>query len=200
MTIYQIVAKGDIENADQVRNVHHYEFPGYTPNTSELQEAVDAIDAAYKTNLQSFFATTVSINAYDVRRVDVPDLPSDETPATAGGWVGGNAVSHLPNQVSALVTFKAPTVFPRSSRAYMFPFTEADNITGGIISTGLLVALADWGSAMLSLAITGQTAAAKVAVKYTLTPPRVTAWNTIDTVTVSNVWATQRRRRKGVGA
>lgn len=199
MSIYQIVVKGDLNDDSQLRNVHHYDFPSYVPNTTEIQEAVDAIDGYYKTRLQAIFSDNVDFEAYDVRRVDLANLPAVQFVATAGSWSGSSAIDQMPAQVSALVTFKAQTVFPRTSRAYLFPFTENVSTNDGRILSSTLTSMLNWGLDMLTLPITGQTDAVKVAVKYTGTPPVVTSSNAISTVSTHNNWATQRRRRPGVG-
>lgn len=200
MSIFQIVQKGDFKDLDQLRNVHHYEFPGYVPVTTELQEAVDALDAAYKSNLQATFSDTVDFEKYGVRRVDIGGLPEADFVATAGSWSGTDGLAPLPTQVSALVSFKAPTVFPRGSRMYLYPFTEGANNTNGLIDSIKLTAMLAAGSAMLTLVITAQPDATKMAVKYSGTPRAVTASNLLTTVFVNSNWATQRRRRRGVGA
>lgn len=199
MSIYQIVAKGDLDDVDQLRNIHHYEFPGYVPVTTELQEAVDALDAAYKTNLQARFVTGVNMEAYDVRRVDVGSLPAQQFVPTAGSWAGTNANVYLPPQVAAMLTFKAPTAFPRTSRCYLWVMGNDTNGSEGIISSSTLVSCLNFGNAIFTLAITAQPDAQKVSVKYSGIPRVVSASNVLTTVGIDNSWKTQRRRRRGVG-
>lgn len=199
MTIYQITVKATFDNTTELRNIHHYEFFGYTPTTSQLQEAVDAIDTAYKTNLQSDFSLEVTFTGYEVRRVDVGNLPTADFQATAGSWSGTNASDPLPTQLAALVTWKGITVFPRTTRSYMFPFTETANTNQGILLASQITRLETFANAMLTLAITGDVDADKQAVKYGGDPRAVIDANDVLNVVVSPIWATQRRRRIGVG-
>lgn len=199
MSIYQIVVKAEDQNTNQYRNVHHYEFFGYVPSDTELQEAIDAVDSAYKTNLQSVIDNDFDIYAYDVRRVDLGNLPTIEFTATAGSWSGTNTGATLPHQVSALITFKALTTFPRTSRCYLFGFTEDSNTTAGRVEATTITAIDAFGDDMLSLTITGQIDADKVAVTYGGTPRVVTDENDVTQHASKVNWATQRRRRSGVG-
>lgn len=150
----------------EMRNIHHYEFPGYTPSTTELQEAVDAVDTAYKSNLQAQLVNDVQVYGYDVRRVDIGDQPTAEYNATAGDWVGSSAVDPLPPQLCAMVTWKAFSAYPRSTRSYLFPFNEGSSDGLGQVASGTFDLIDDFALDMITLSITGQTDASKVAVQY----------------------------------
>jgi hypothetical protein len=199
MSIYQIVVKVIYDQVTEMRNVHHYEFPSYVPSLAELQEAVDGVDGSYKANLITGFVNEVDFYAYDVRRVDVADLPAVEMIATAGGWQGTSVIDPLPSQICALVTFKAPTTFPRTTRTYLFPMSEGNNDNSGTLNGALLGLLGTWADSLYTLIIVGNTNARKVAVKYGGSPRVVIASNELITRKVSGLWATQRRRRLGVG-
>lgn len=199
MSVYQLVVNGQVGSGPQVRNIHHYEFPGYVPDQTQLEEFVDAVDAAYKSNLQAYFWDNTAFNNYTVRRVDSGDLPSQDITPTAGSWDGSDSNHKMPNQLAAMGTFKAPTVFPRSSRTYFFPFTEQWNASGGTIDSSLLAAIAAWADDMFTISITGDPDAVKVAVEYTGDPRVVSDYNTLTSFTIENLWRTQRRRIAGVG-
>jgi len=199
MSIFQIVVKAQFNDSDEYRNVHHYDFAFYIPNATELQEAVDALDAAYKTHLQAIYPLDVRVYAYDVRQVDVPSLPIVEFIPTAGAWEGVNTNEALPTQCAALSTFKAQTVFPRTTRTYHFPFSEAANVTGGLLSSNALFLLDLWQDEVLELPITGQLDANKTAVKYDGNPRIVVADNEVVQASAAVRFATQRRRKIGVG-
>jgi len=81
----------------------------------------------------------------------------------------------------------------------MFPFPEGVNDSTGKVLPALVTALEDWGDDMLTLAISGDVDADKQAVRFGGDPRVVTDANDVTSVTVSNVWGTQRRRRLGVG-
>lgn len=199
MSIFQITVKGRDSSNNEFRNVHHYEFPFYVPDSTALQEAVDAIDAAYKSNLQSQFSSNITFYAYDVRRVDIGDQPTIELTATGGAWAGTAADNKLPNQVSALCTFKSLTAYPRTTRTYHFPMTEGTNSASGALAATTQGLIEDWAADMLSLDITGQLDADKCAVKYGGDPRVVIDNNDVQVIKVGLIWATQRRRRSGVG-
>lgn len=199
MSIYQIVVKAVANDNDELRNIHHYEFGAYVPDASQLQELVDGIDTAYKSNLQSDYADAVDFYAYDARRVDVGNLPVIELLATAGGWSGTATGDPLPSQCAAMVTWKAPTVFPRSTRSYMFPFAVASCNAIGRVQAAIVGHMVDFAADMIEHAVTGATDPCKVAVKYGGTPRAVIEENDVVTNVVRNVYRTQRRRTPGVG-
>lgn len=199
MSIYQIVIKAVDNFATQYRNIHHYEFFNYVPDGTQLQEFVDNVDAAYKSNLQGDISEDHDIYAYDVRRVDVGNLPSVQYIPTAGAWSGTDTSGELPHQVALLVTFKAETVFPRSSRTYLFGMCEGNNSVNGRASSTVISNAEDWAADMLEIEITGALNADKQAVQYGGDPRAVTDNNDLTTYSVNSIWATQRRRRTGVG-
>lgn len=199
MSIYQFVVKASLADGTELRNVLHYEFAGYVPDSSQLQEAVDDLDGKYKTRLQSKFSDNVTFNAYDVRRVDTADLPAAEFVATAGTWSGTNATDQLPAQLSALYVGKAPTQFPRTVRTYHFPFGQDQNDVNGTVLAGARTAVGSWGTDVLTLDVTGGLDPDRVAVKYTGDPRVVTDDNEIETGSGKSKWATMRKRRLGSG-
>jgi hypothetical protein len=199
MSIYQIVAKATSNDETELRNIHHYQFSSYVPDTSQLQEAVDAIDTAYKDNLVAYFSDTVEMYGYDVRRVDEGNLPTLSFVPTAGVWSGTNSTSPIPPQVAAMVTWKANEAFPRTTRAYMFPF-GVSHVTGtGRVSANAKSALEDFATDMLQLSITAGVDADKQAVTYGGSPRITVEDNDVNFILVRNVYRTQRRRTVNVG-
>ena len=200
MTFYQVTVKGEISGVSQVRNVHHYEFPDYVPTQANRQTFIDAFDSDLKTRLQSIFSTRVEIQGYDMRRVDIAEQPTLPMTATGGSWVGTASGHTLPAQVAGLVTFKAETAFPRSTRTYLFSFSEENNNEDGEVGATAQSAMTAWGGDILTIVIPGETSAVKVAVEYTAAPRIVADANVVQNVSVSSGrFATQRRRRVGVG-
>jgi hypothetical protein len=98
-----------------------------------------------------------------------------------------------------LVTWKAPTAFPRSTRTYLFPFVVATGSPGGAINLPQQTAAGVFQLALEQLAITAQPDAQKVAVQYGGVPRVVTASNIVFASPITNIFATQRSRRYGVG-
>jgi hypothetical protein len=199
MSLYQIVVKADYNDAIQMRNIHHYEFSGYVPDATQLQEFVDGVDAAYKSRLQSIFNQLIDVNAYGVRRVDVGEQPEADFIPTAGGWTASNAANSMPSHIAAIVSFKAATAYPRSTRTYLFPFSEDTNDANGTLTTGALLSMVNWGQDMLEISITAGSNAIKVAAEYAGTPRVVSDWNQVTTIVASQTWGTMRKRKPGIG-
>lgn len=182
-----------------MRNVHHYEFAGYVPTGPELEEFVQGLADRFEEFIRPLLAASISLESFEVRRVDIGDQPGQEV--IPDGWpiVGTAGNLLLPPQVSALVTWKAPTAYPRSTRTYMFPFTTTNLSAGGTIVLGARTALDNWALVMEQVEVTGQPDAQKVAVQYAGDPRVVVASNLVFAQPTGSVWATQRSRRFGVG-
>ena len=180
-------------------NIHHYETTNPL-NSSQEDELVDGIDAVYGglDTVNNSMDDDWGVNAIDLRRVDLPDLPSVRivpTSPTEGDAVGNNAIV---NQASLLVSFSARTTKPRRGRSYLPGFHSARLNDGGTFDADATNAAATWANAILNIALTGDSAV-KVAVTYTGDPPRVTAWNPLTDFSVNGNPAIQRRRRLGQG-
>lgn len=199
MSIYQATLVGESPGPNALRNIHHYEFPGYVPTAAELQEFVDGLATAYA-GVIAHMADDITLSSFEVRRVDVGDLPTEEI--TPDGWpvTGGSAASAmLPPQVAALVTWKAPTTFPRSTRTYLFPFAASVLSPTGTIALAARTAMEVFAADLEEIEVTGQVDAQKVAVQYGGDPRAVVASNIVFATPIDSVFATQRSRRYGVG-
>jgi len=199
MSIYQAVFKGNTPGPNALRNIHHYEFPGYVPTGEELEEFVQGLADRMEEFLVPLISNAVTLSSIEVRRVDIGDQPGQDI--IPDGWPRtGSAVNQLlPPQVAAIVTWKAPTAYPRSTRTYVFPFTATNLSAGGTIVLGARTALDNWALVMEQVEVTGQPDAQKVAVQYGGDPRVVVASNLVFAQPVGSVWATQRSRRFGVG-
>lgn len=200
VSIYQVTLKGIIDGTDEVRNVHHYEYSGYVPNTAELQDLVDVLDGHYKTDMQAGFGANVTFYAYDVRRVDLAGLPANQFIPTGLSWAGTSAADALPSQIATVVTWKAQTTFPRTTRSYLFPVGEGNNTIAGRPTSAWLTIVNTWAPKIINLVTIATPDPVKVAVQYTGTPPFVVTSNPVTTAVASQTWGTQRRRRPGVGS
>lgn len=199
MAIYQVVCKARSPLPTEFRNVHHYDSGAVVLDTAQQQLLANTIDDDYKSNLQAVLSTSIEFYAYDIRRVDIASLPAIEYVPGAGVWTGSAVGDKLPEQIAALLTMKAQTTFPRTTRTYLFGFVESENGSSGSIASNLLSAINLWAADVQTLTITGPITLAKVAVKYTGSPPAVTAFNEVFPSPAGSSWATQRRRRRGVG-
>lgn len=199
MAIYQIVVKARATDTTEFRNVTHYEKSDGVADLPTIQEAVDYLDGRYKARLQSLFHNSITVYGYDVRRVDVGDLPTFDLVPTAGPWAGTNGADSMPFQVAALVTWKANAPYPRSTRSYLFPFGEGYNAPGGKLAAGAITNIGLFAAEVMELDIAAGIDWDKVAVQYGGDPRVVTDQNEVETWEVTNVWATMRSRRPGYG-
>lgn len=199
MSIYQIVIKGQASGLAQLRNVHHYEFPSYVPTAEELAEAVQGIADAYEEILRGMHPGTVVFNSVDARRVDIGDQPTSEIVPDGWPFAGSAAGAQQPPQVAAMASWKAQTDYPRSCRTYLFPAAVTVGDTNGRIASVWVTAIGTFQLALEEVPVAGQVDAQKVAVQYGGDPRVVTASNLVSSTTVTNVFATQRSRRYGVG-
>lgn len=199
MAVYQVVALQRWRN-QEVRNVHHYETTDVL-DTDQEQEVADAVRAAYD-NLQ--FSTGLdddwTLYGIEIRRVDVPDLPSAQYGFTSGDLDGSfEQDNKMVNQIAGLVSFRAPTQKPRRGRSYLAGFNHNDvSGDGGTWTPAKQSDMSLWAEDMLEISVTGDTLH-KVAASYTGEPPRVTAFNRFTVHVVRSNPATQRSRRQGEG-
>jgi len=200
MSIYQVVVKGTWRATNQLRNILHYEFPGYIPNSTELQDFVDNLDDDYKDYLRIHFSEEVAFSRYGLRRVDIAEQPEAELVPTAGTWSGTAASNELPGQLSAMFTVKAFTAYPRSTRTFLFPFTTGAVNTDGLLDSAVVTAIVGFANDHITVAVTGQSSSQRVAVEYGGDPRAVVDYNVVETVVVPTAFRTQRRRRRGVGS
>jgi len=200
MSIYRVTVKALFNGPEDQFNVHHYEFPGYVPDETQLQEFVDNIAAVYEEQILQYHTALVSYEAIEVRRVDVGDLPSVDL--IPDGWpVAGAATAPTQApQVAALVVWKAATAFPRSTRSYLPVFFSAAVGPQGQVASAIRTVLAGFATIMEEIDITGDPPAQKVAVQYGGDPRVVVASNLVTAAPIPTAWGIQRRRRVGSGS
>ena len=195
MSIFRVATIGRQQGGAEWQNVTHYEFTAYVPNTVEQQDFVDNLDASYRVELLSRWTDEVGIDSYTMRRVDLPSLPTGTFVATLGAFLGTATADNLAKQNAGLVTFGAFTVFPRTTRTYLPPCSEANQDANGNPDASYITQMGLWALGVLSVPVVGQVNALKTAVKYTGTPRAVTANNVVTSTLVKPEWASQRRRR-----
>lgn len=197
MAIYQITSRATLYG-QEFRNVHYYSH-STTLDALGRQAMVDQLDSEWKTNLQSVLASDYQQYAYDVRQVDVPSLPTETFVPTAGVWNGTNTTGPLPNQDAGLVSFRAPTAPPNKAKTYVGGLTKAA-VLSGRWSVGTTNALEAFGISSLTLENVAGENMPRLSARFTNDPPRVTLSNQLATVIVTDIPATQRRRRIGTGS
>lgn len=199
MSVYQFTTKYSYGTAVQLRNTHHYEFPGYVPTAADILNAVDQIDAAYKARLQVHLSSLIDFSGYDYRRVDVSGMPTLFQLPTGGIWSGSNAGQLMPLQNAVIANWKGATAYPRNSRIYVAGWTEDANTPTGYVGPTYTTAVDNFASDLDVLTITAGADAVRVAVKYNKVPYYVSDYNTVLWFPTSSAWYIQRRRRPGVG-
>lgn len=200
MAIYRVRHVSIFNLVSEYMNIHHYDFPDYLPTATELQEFVDGFDAAHKANLRAHYHTNVAVQPVGVRRVDLAEQPEQFFTPTAGLWSGQASGEPIPPWLGVLTVWKGLTTFPRTSRAFGMPVTETANQHPGTPTPTIQAAYTTYGNELLSIDITGQEAALKVAAEYQEGTSQIGTVNPLTIVTVRPFWGTQRRRRPGVGS
>lgn len=200
MSVYRVTVKTTFNGTDDQFNVHHYEFPNYVPDDTELQEFVDNMGAAYFNRLETLCPSQLTFNSIECRRVDQANLPSADLIPDTWPDTGNNGGGCLPPQCSAMLRFTAPVAFPRTARVYLPLFGKTAAGAVGDVG-GAALALCDALALDLEqISVTGQVDAQKVAVKYTGTPRVVTVANVVFAQSTRGTFQTQRRRTPGVGS
>lgn len=199
MSIYQVVVKGLLQSSGALRNITHYTFPDYDPDSTEKQAFVDEFDSKFKNRLRAHFHPNVQVASYGLRRVDTGNLPEEQIVPTAGAWVGTSAGNQLPEMNCVMVTWKAAAAFPRSQRSYLFPMSVGAVTADGGVLAAVLTNANLWGTDARTIVVTGAASALKVAVQYSGTPRVVTSFNVVTSSATAGRWRTQRARRLGVG-
>lgn len=199
MPIYRVnhdqVARGQV-----VMNVLHYETTGEL-SLAQMEEAADDMRAAYVSeNFELRHVNEWAWNTVTFRRVDIPGLPELTVNFSAGPLVGTSTADDTPLQVALLVTGQAMTEFPRRVRTYFGGFSEGQ-LTEGLWSDAIVLEALQVISNLDDIDIVDDVLE-RVAVRYNDLGdgPFVEAWNRVTTYDVTEVPATQRRRRIGVGA
>lgn len=198
MPVYRVSALQS-QLGQAMMNVYHYVTEGAL-SASNITEVADAFRTAYiDSTLRTSLSTGWSYLGVAIRRVDLADQPEVSSAPTAGGLAGTAPTDPLPTQVSALVRGTALTEFPRRVRTYVAGTVEG-SLSGGLWQSGFITKLTDFIEEVDSIGVTTDVLD-RVAVRYTKGEgnPTVEAFNRIATYSVTNVPATQRRRRIGVG-
>lgn len=192
LDIIRVTARFQMFEED-VQNVYHLRTSGTGSQTDA------AFDASVVTWLESVYNVLNGQISDEFERLDIViQNLSEGTPARFSQWTTyptpTDTNTPLPLQVSALITFPSDTV-KSIGRKFIGGFTEADNVDPGVPIAAVLADLATLAAAIL----TGFTSGT-----LTVKPGN---WNA-DTAffanwifaTVAGFWATQRRRRAGVGS
>lgn len=198
MTIFQVIHKQRLL-LQEVRNVYYYETITGNPSTSEWQDICDEIRADYLAELNTF-SDEWSFYGIDYRVVDTAGLPSFSVVPTAGIWTGAGTTDLSPTQICALVSAKANTIKPNRVRTYFTGLTDG-NIIDGLLPSGTRGAYEFFFDLQSVLNGGGTNVLQRVSAQWNSTHTQVVVYNNVAGAAgvCSEVPATQRRRRIGVG-
>lgn len=199
MSIFQVTLKQQLL-AQQVRNIFYYETTEGDPSTSEWTDIVDEIRADYVTYMVTHMIAGWNFYAIDYRKVDVAGLPSFQAIPTAGTLVGSSGADSVATQIALLVAVKAAVTKPNHARTYLAGWHEG-HILASLFSLVAMVAGENFIDEMTGLNAGGTNPLQRVAAQWNTSHTMVTVTNNIagSASKASEVPATQRRRRLGVG-
>lgn len=199
MTIYQITHKQRF-HLQEVRNIYYYETTVGDPSPAEFIDIVDEIRVDYAAELAPNFTNQWNFYGIDYRIVDTAGLLSFEALPTAGQLVGASATDSVATQVALLVSVKGTTTKPNRARTYLCGFIE-DFLTNSLWTAGAQAFCETFVDLQSVLNGAGTNPLQRVSAQWNSSHTQVIVTNNIagDASKASQVPATQRRRRIGVG-
>lgn len=199
MPIYRVNVNQELLG-QSIMNVFYYETTG-TLDSSQLQEATDDIRTAWAAfDTAAGLAQDWTLTGATFRQVDVPNLPEITVAPTAGPLVGSADSQPMATQVALLVRGQANSPFPRRVRTYLAGLTEGALAAGIWNTTAANAGLALVGGAMDEIIVVDdQLERVSVRLGDEGQGEQVVAFNRVTFYDVTQVPATQRRRRIGVG-
>lgn len=199
MGTYQVTWKQQIL-AQEVRNTFYYTTDVGEPTDAEWQDVADEIRADFVAEYAPFTSDQWNFYAIEVRRVDLAGLLSKEFFPTSGTLVGSVTSDPLPTQICLLISNKGSTTKPNRARSYLAGAldSQVDNGLWTATRQGQGEALIDLQS---NLNVAGTNPLSRVAAQWNSSHTQVIATNDLSGAVskASQVPATQRRRRIGVG-
>lgn len=184
----------------QIRNIYYYESQAGDPTDAEWVDVVDEIRADFVAELPTHMSDEWFFYGIDRRRVDIAGLLSFDEVPTAGEYQGAQGSDSLPTQIALLVSVKGTTTKPNRARTYLAGFTDAAVVDGLFVSAsrGAAETFIDLQSVLNS---GGTNVLQRVSAQWNSSHSQVIVTNNIAGAAsrASEVPATQRRRRIGVG-
>lgn len=198
MPVYQVTTLQEYLG-QQVRNVYYYDSD-LELDTDQKQQIADAFETAYQTLVANVeMMPSWSVRGVEIRRVDVPDLPSSEFSFVGGDIVGTSTdLDPTPAQIAILGSFQADTPFPRRARSYHAGLAGAMLEQGGNWQSSALTAFDNFWNDLRTITVESDQLG-RVAVHWDPVNNVVDDWNTLTNQAVKGNPATQRRRRLGQG-
>jgi len=197
MATLAVVMKG-LVFGQQVRNIFY--FAGADAVQANAQEIGDALRGAWVNNLNLALTNQFTLSGFDAKELDVVSNPWIEYTFTAGSWTAGSGNAALPTQIAALVTFIAFTARPNRKRSYLAGMLEENTGTNNLWTSGTVTVLGGWAQEVMDVPTTTTLAIAHVIARVDKVTGVLVGSNILDTFRITDIPATQRRRRIGVGA
>lgn len=199
MGTYMVTHKARYHN-QEIRNVFYYVTSAGEPTDSEWQDIVDEIRADWIAEMQAFISNDYTFYGIDRRRVDSAGFLSFSETPTSGDATGSVATDGLATQLALLISNKGTTVKPNRARSYLAGFTESA-VTDSLFVSAHMTAGEDYIDLQSNLNGAGTNPLSRVAAQWNTAHTFVTATNDLSGAAsvASQVPATQRRRRIGVG-
>lgn len=186
--------------AQECRNVYYYETTVGEPSDSEWKDCVDEIRADYVAEFTGHLSDEWEFYGIERRRVDTAGLLSFLEVPTAGKFIGTATADTLPTQIAMLVGVKGTTTKPNRARTYLAGWTE-NAVTDSLFLAAPRSAAQTFIDLQAVLNAAGTNPLQRVAAQWNTSHTQVINQNWISTSfgVASEVPATQRRRRIGVG-
>lgn len=199
MAVFQVVHKQRF-HLQEVRNIYYYETITGNPSTSEWQDICDEIRSEYDSELKASLVTDWEFYGIDYRQVDTSGLPSFSVTPTSGVLAGTLGSDSVATQIALLVSVKANVTAPNHCRTYLAGWGEV-SMTDSLWGPGSQAAAESFVDYQSVLNAAGTNELQRVSARWNTAHDAVTAYNNVAgaPAVASEVPATQRRRRIGVG-
>lgn len=198
MSTLKIVMKQRM-GTDELRNVFY--VAGAFATTANSQAIGDYFRTAWVragNSIQAVLSTAWTMYGFDVKDVTDPLNPTVPFVFTSGDLVGLNGSSEpLPQQIAAMVSFKALTAPPNTSRKYLAGMTEGEHDANGWLAS-TKTRLGVWAQTFLDMPTDLDPGIALVVSRFNLNV--LVGSNILDSYIVSDYARTQRRRTPGRGS
>lgn len=183
----------------EVRNVFYYETAHESLSAAQLQEVADDIRALYVAQIGAAnISNDWALYGVSIRRVDVAGIPGIDVGFTSGTLSGTATNESLPSQIAMLAHGVSYVAKPNRVRSYLAGLVE-NHLVDGYWAAAAMTQRLNLINALDTLTIDG-VSWERVAAQWNTAHTLVDDWNQIATYFISDVPATQRRRRIGRGS
>lgn len=197
MANFQIVID-QLVGTETVKNVTYWQLPDNQALT--VQTFADNLRGTYVTHgVAAILSSTWTLNSITVRQMDGGGAFSQQIAFALGTLAGSDAADLLPYQNALLVSTGFLGAKPNRGRIYFGGLTEGANAALGTATLGVRDAFEDMVETWRDGVATGAGNAFLRIARPNFTLNNWTLNNPVESVVARVQWATQRRRRPGVG-